>query len=505
VGKRVLVGTVAVAALVVAPSASAAIRYAEPPADAPHGPSATCPESDPCSLNAAVEDVSVMDGDVIRLKPGTYTPSGSPVALGTFDALTIEPAQPGPKPLITASAATALNTPSTGSDPATVRDIRFRSTGLDGGSAAVNFSGGLLERVEAEAPGAIGINPKHGATVRDTTSWASGANGRGIVTGTNGANLRNVTTVGGDIGLDINSNFGNTQTVLVRNTIALGGGGAGGSDVEVQEGASGNITATLDHSNYDDLDTLNTPTVTESNIQPAAPVFANLGTGDFHQLAGSPTINAGTTTEPPTAGTLDFEGQPRIQGGAPDIGADEFDAAPVVSITSGPAEGETLATQSASFEFSANELVTFTCSVDGGAFETCSGPGASHALTGLANGSHSFTVRGTDGTGNVGEASRTFGVNVSSGDGADVDPPDTEIVKHPPNRTEKEKAKFTFRSDEAGSTFRCKLDKKPFKPCASPRKYKKLDEAKHKFKVKAVDPSGNVDPTPDKDTWKVLG
>ena len=492
-----IIAIVATVSLAAAHSASAAIRYAEPPTSAPHGPASSCPASDPCSLQDAVENVSVVDGDIIRLMPGTYTPTGSPVALGTFDVLTIEPSQPGPKPLIMTSGATALNTPNDGGDPATVRDIRFRATGLDGGSAAVNFSGGLLEGVEVEAPGAIGINPKHGATVRDTISWASGALGRGIVTGINGANLRNVTAVGGNIGIDINGAFGATQTVLVRNTIAFGGGA---SDVAVQEGGGvgDNITATLDHSNYDDLDTLNTPTLTQSNIQTAAPMFTNLGTGDLHQLAGSPTINAGTTTEPPTAGVFDVDGQPRIQDGAPDIGADEFDAAPVVTITSGPAEGETLASQSASFEFSANEPVTFTCSVDGGAFGPCSGPGASHTATGLPNGGHSFTVRGTDTTGNLGEASRGFSTS-------DTDPPETTITKHPPNRTEKEKAKFGFTADEANSTFLCKLDRKPFKPCRSPRKYKELDEAKHKFKVRAVDPSGNIDPTPDKDSWKVLG
>jgi len=56
-------------------------------------------------------------------------------------------------------------------------------------------------------------------------------------------------------------------------------------------------------------------------------------------------------------------------------------------------------------------------------------------------------------------------------------------------------AKFWFSSSEAGG-FLCRLDKAPFKPCGSPRTYKRLKSGKHTFKVKAVDAAGNVDPTP---------
>ncbi|HXQ89031.1 MAG TPA: hypothetical protein VN733_05265 [Solirubrobacterales bacterium] len=56
-------------------------------------------------------------------------------------------------------------------------------------------------------------------------------------------------------------------------------------------------------------------------------------------------------------------------------------------------------------------------------------------------------------------------------------------------------AKFWFGSNEAGS-FLCRLDKAPFKPCGSPRAYKRLKGGRHTFKVKAVDAAGNADPTP---------
>jgi IPT/TIG domain len=64
----------------------------------------------------------------------------------------------------------------------------------------------------------------------------------------------------------------------------------------------------------------------------------------------------------------------------------------------------------------------------------------------------------------------------------------TKIVKH--------KVTFKFGSNEAGSTFLCKLDKKAFAKCKSPKTYKNLKPGKHKFQVKASDSQGKVDPSP---------
>lgn len=58
------------------------------------------------------------------------------------------------------------------------------------------------------------------------------------------------------------------------------------------------------------------------------------------------------------------------------------------------------------------------------------------------------------------------------------------------------KAIFTFRSDEVGSRFRCKFDRQAFRPCGSPKTYRKLKPGPHTFKVVAVDAAGNVDRSP---------
>ena len=59
----------------------------------------------------------------------------------------------------------------------------------------------------------------------------------------------------------------------------------------------------------------------------------------------------------------------------------------------------------------------------------------------------------------------------------------------------KRMATFRFASGEPGSTFSCKLDTKRFRPCTSPKTYRKLEPGKHVFRVKARDRAGNLDAT----------
>jgi hypothetical protein len=79
--------------------------------------------------------------------------------------------------------------------------------------------------------------------------------------------------------------------------------------------------------------------------------------------------------------------------------------------------------------------------------------------------------------------------------------PQTTIVK---KKIKGRAAKFRFVSSEAGSTFQCRLDKKKFKPCLSPKKYKRLKPGKHVFEVRAIDAAGNRDKTPATRKFRVL-
>jgi CSLREA domain-containing protein len=79
----------------------------------------------------------------------------------------------------------------------------------------------------------------------------------------------------------------------------------------------------------------------------------------------------------------------------------------------------------------------------------------------------------------------------------------TTIKRGPKGKTHATTAKFKFVSSLSGSSFECKLDKGKFKPCKSPKTYKKLKPGKHVFKVRAKK-GGVTDPTPAVRKFKVL-
>jgi ELWxxDGT repeat protein len=158
---------------------------------------------------------------------------------------------------------------------------------------------------------------------------------------------------------------------------------------------------------------------------------------------------------------------------------------PETQIDSGPSG--TIATSSASFSFSSDEAGTFQCSVDGGAMSACSSP---KALSGLADGGHSFQVRAIDSSGNVdaSPASRSFVVDTIA--------PETQIASGPSGFVKTKSATFAFSSSETGSSFECKLDGAAWAACSSPKSYTGLADGKHTFDVRAKDLAGNIDASP---------
>jgi hypothetical protein len=90
---------------------------------------------------------------------------------------------------------------------------------------------------------------------------------------------------------------------------------------------------------------------------------------------------------------------------------------------------------------------------------------------------------------------------------ADTKAPETTIVKAPRKRVTTRHARvkvvFAFKSSEAASRFRCKLDTARFEPCRSPRAYR-LKPGRHTFSVVAVDAAGNVDASPAVRKFRVV-
>jgi hypothetical protein len=82
--------------------------------------------------------------------------------------------------------------------------------------------------------------------------------------------------------------------------------------------------------------------------------------------------------------------------------------------------------------------------------------------------------------------------------------PQTTLGRKPGKKTHDRTPTFRFTSNESGSTFQCKLDRKPFRSCGSPFTTKPLALGHHTFKVRARDDSGKLDPSPASYSFKVL-
>jgi hypothetical protein len=82
--------------------------------------------------------------------------------------------------------------------------------------------------------------------------------------------------------------------------------------------------------------------------------------------------------------------------------------------------------------------------------------------------------------------------------------PQTRIKDRPPRRTRDRTPSFRFGADERGSSFQCKLDNRPFKPCHSPFTTARLALGPHTFKVRARDGSSRLDPSPASYAFRVV-
>jgi hypothetical protein len=87
------------------------------------------------------------------------------------------------------------------------------------------------------------------------------------------------------------------------------------------------------------------------------------------------------------------------------------------------------------------------------------------------------------------------GPQAGSGPGV-AGPPQTRLGRKPAKKTSDRTPSFRFSSDEAGSSFQCKFDGKPFKRCRSPFTARRLSLGHHVFRVRAEDGTGTLDPSP---------
>ena len=102
--------------------------------------------------------------------------------------------------------------------------------------------------------------------------------------------------------------------------------------------------------------------------------------------------------------------------------------------------------------------------------------------------------------GNSDESPESVLLTIDTSTPADTLAPDTELTSAPRLSlvTTKKKIKLTFKfkASESGSTFQCRFDGGDYTACTSPHtvKVKATSKSKtHRFKVRAVDSSGNID------------
>src|SRR5215213_3470168 len=164
---------------------------------------------------------------------------------------------------------------------------------------------------------------------------------------------------------------------------------------------------------------------------------------------------------------------------------------PETTIASGPSG--TISSREVSLTFSSSEAgSTLECSLDSAAYTACTSP---MNYTGLASGSHTFSVKAIDAAGNTdtSPASTTWTVDTTA--------PETTIDSGPPGTITVAEATFEFSSEE-GATFECRLDGAAYSACTSPKSYTALTDGSHTFQVKATDAVGNTDTSPESWSWR---
>ena len=310
-------------ALALTPAAGAATRYAEPGGK---GPAAKCPKSKPCDVQVAVEGAEA--GDQVSLAPGTYATAADEILVD--EAITVRGADKGPLPRILAEGGGfAVRVTSPGAE---LRDFQIEQLG---GATAMALFEGEADRMTVSSSGVGACTALGGALIRNSFCLGEGGASGFMIDAGAGADftpkLRNVTAVAADSGptaYGIRMGVGSGGRVALDALNVIASGPADDVFAGTDGVAGSSAGAALDHSNFSTTSVAGagasvTPP-TEAGNQNDEPLLANVGKGDLHQKAGSPTIDGGASGA--DIGSTDIDGEQREQGAAPDIGADEIDS-----------------------------------------------------------------------------------------------------------------------------------------------------------------------------------
>lgn len=401
--------------------------------------SGSCAQSEPCSLAYAITAAGA--GDEVVVGPGLYE------VAATIEAtvpLSIHGGgvQSWPR-IVGANGVTPLKS----GERLALSYLSIESTEAGTGTVFAYADGDVFDHLEliANGSGGLALRPGVNWTLTDSLLFARGESSSGLfvqgaAAGT--STMRNDTVVAeGPETMAISiTGLGPFEVgINATNVISIGETAASTNN------NSGSTTfIAFDHS---DLQGSTEGGVTSVAAQTAPPKFVDAATGNFREAPGSPTIDSGVND--PANGATDLDGNPRALPGAitcaqpnppavTDIGAYEF-------IPAAP---------------------------------TCAPPSSPPPSLNPKPKPHHKPKQHHK----------------------QVGPPDTSLIKVViKGRT----AKFRFAATGGVATgFECKLDRKPWRKCTSPRKYRHLKRGIHTFRVRAVFKTG-PDPTPAKRRFKI--
>lgn len=354
--------SLAVAVLGAADASAAVTRYAAPGGTATPA-QCTDPAGPYCTIDAAASGNGVVGADEVVILPGQYSESAGdlgPQGYVNATAQKVHGVLDQPRPVIQLdglSGATFANPYGAFFlGPVALRHVDIRTDSANSAFTMV-ADGGVVDGVIArntrqEGQPATACAHWHGI-LRNSVCLTTGPGGiaAGANVGTGGTpnpRLRNVTAVStgtASFGLDyfygtFSPPTGPTVTVSAKSVIAQGTS----QDARARASNTGaDVTFNLDHSSFDTSTatassggtaTITPPGTGAPNFNITAP--AELADDGYHQLAGSPTINAGATDA--NSGTTDIDGQGRQIGLAPaDIGADEAGVTSATTVECSPA------------------------------------------------------------------------------------------------------------------------------------------------------------------------
>ena len=331
------------ALLITATTASAVTRFASPTGTG----SAPCAQADPCTLPTAVAAAGIVDE--VRVLPGNHVLT-STLSISQSDLLV--QGEPGaPKPTITYTGPAAAN--GIQLDPGAV-NVHFADVTITGSTDPGSYllvtntgAGAVFDRVNLRNTGGghalVGNVDLRNSVVTAATVGGVAAEVEGTIVGS--TIIADADPASRAIDMDTISFFApGNRSLTVINSIVRGGN----VDISLTGDILSGITFNIDYSAYGGTTKISAGpfvSVTEGthNVVATPLLVGIVGGANIHQVAGSPTIDAGNPAVV-GASTGDIDGQPRTIGSAPDIGADEFAPVPAVTTSAATAIATTSAT-----------------------------------------------------------------------------------------------------------------------------------------------------------------